>query len=83
MKEVCNTAMENGWPGLHSEVKVICEELKINDLNTNGYSKKELDQIFKLKQKEYIYNEIDKSKKLYNLKFDNFDGFANYFKDKK
>ena len=29
-----------------------------------------------------IYNEIDKSKKLYNLKFDNFDGFANYFKDK-
>ena len=53
VKEVCNTAMENGWPGLHSEVKVICEELMINDLNTNGYSKKELDQIFKLKQKEY------------------------------
>ena len=53
VKEVCNTAMENGWPGLHSEVKVICEEFMINDLNTNGYSKKELDQIFKLKHKEY------------------------------
>ena len=82
VKEVYNTAMENGWPGLHREVNEICEELMINDLNYNGYSKKELDQIFKLKQKEYIYSEIDKSKKLHNLKFDNFDSFADYFKNK-
>ena len=47
--------------GLDCTVK-LCEEFIINDLNTNGYSKKELDQIFKLKQKEYIYNENDKSK---------------------
>ena len=56
VKEVYNTAMENGWPGLHSEVNEICEELMNNNLNYNGYSKKELDQIFQLKQKEYIYS---------------------------
>ena len=82
VNEVFNTAMVNNWPGLQSEVKEICEELDITDLNGNCYRKKELDQIFNLKQKEYIYNEIEKSKKLADLKFDNFDSFAEYFKDK-
>ena len=81
-KEVFTAAVNNNWPGIHQEVNYICRELNIEDLNLKSYSKKELDKIFLIKQKEKIFKEISLSHKLKDLIYEDFNGYAEYFKDK-
>ena len=59
VKEVFNLAKENYWPGLHKDVKDICEEMNIKDMNIHSINKKELDAIFNLKQQHNIIKELE------------------------
>ena len=81
-KEVFTAVVNNNWPGIHQEVNYICQELKIEDINIKSYSKKELDRIFFIKEKDKIFKEISLSNELKDLIYEDFNGYAEYFKDK-
>ena len=38
-RQIYEEQKRNGWPGLHKESKIICEELNIEDCNTTSLSK--------------------------------------------
>ena len=38
-KVIYNEEVENGWPGLDNEVKIICEKLSVEDVNATDVCK--------------------------------------------
>ena len=43
-KQIYKQAEENGWPGLGMEVKYICEQIQIPDINKYDIPKKEIQE---------------------------------------
>jgi hypothetical protein len=76
-KQVWREQHYQGWPGLAREVKGICEDLGINDVNNTNYSKAELRRIVgqacKSKDKEDMMKEMEGKSKVENLAAEGFE----------
>ena len=81
-KQVYQQAETNSWPGLGSEVRQICEEIQIQDINKYNVGKKEIQQAVYEAHYKAMLNLFEKSKKLQDIKNDNFRGMQSYFNDK-
>ena len=81
-KEIHNEAMRNDWPCLGSDVKIICEELRIPDINNIEVKKSVINNTIEDKQIKDMNVENDKLSKLKHIKNDNFRNVQDYFHDK-
>ena len=81
-KQIYKQAEENGWPGLGMEVKYICEQIQIQDINKYDIPKKEIQEaIFEAHYRSMI-SQFETSKKLKDIRNDNFRQIQEYFKDR-
>ena len=81
-KQIYKQAEENNWPGLGMEVKYICEQIQIEDINKYKVPKKEIQSaIFEAHYKSML-SQFETSKKLEDIKNDNFRQMQEYYKDK-
>ena len=81
-QQVYQQAELNCWPGLGREVKEICQEIQIQDLNKYKISKKEIQNaIFDTHYKEMM-TKFQQSRKLADIKDDNFRTMQDYFNDR-
>ena len=81
-KIIDQEAESNGWPGLGNEVRQICRELDIPDINSYRIQKAELQKAIQFSQKKDILKQFESSKKLQDIKESNFDDIQPYFHDK-
>ena len=81
-KEIYLKTKENDQPGLGNEVKQICEYLGIPDLNEHDVQKREILEKIKKKSSQEIYEELNKSSKMGNIQYMNFNKPQEYFNDK-
>ena len=81
-KEIYLKTKENDQPGLGNEVKQICEYLGIPDLNEHDVQKREILEKIKKKNSQEIYEELNKSSKMGNIQYMNFNKPQEYFNDK-
>ena len=81
-KMIYQEAEDNGWPGLGKEVRQICRELNIPDINLYRIQKAELQKALKFSHKEDMMKQFQSSKKLEDIKESNFDDIQPYFNDK-
>ena len=80
--DIYKQAEENNWPGLGMEVKYICEQIQIEDINKYDVPKKEIQsEIFEAHYKSML-SQFETSKKLEDIKNDNFRQMQEYYKDK-
>ena len=81
-KQVYQQAETNIWPGLGSEVRHILKEIQIKDLNKYEIRKKEIQQAVYKAHYKAMLNLFENSKKLKNIKNNDFRGMQGYFNDK-
>ena len=81
-KIIYQEAESNGWPGLGNEVRQICRELDIPDINSYRIQKAELQKAIQFSHKKDILKQFESSKKLQDIKESNFDDIQPYFHDK-
>ena len=81
-KMIYQEAEDNGWPGLGKEVRQICRELNIPDINLYRIQKAELQKALKFSHKEDMMKQFQSSKKLEDIKESNFNDIQPYFNDK-
>ena len=81
-QQVYQQAELNYWPGLGREVREICQEIQIQDLNKNTIAKKDIQKaIFDAHYKEMM-TKFQESRKLTNIKDDDFRTLQEYFNDR-
>ena len=80
-KNIYLEAETNNWPGLGREVKDICQQLKIQDLNKYRLTKQEIQQAIEKSHQEDMLSQFDHSSKLQVIKNSDFSGFQAYFND--
>ena len=81
-KTINEEAEDQGWPGLWKEVRSICIEIGIPDINLYQVRKQDVKKaIFKAHYQEMMI-QFDTSKKLQDIKHDNFHELQDYFNDK-
>ena len=81
-KQVYRQAEENKWPGLGSEVREICKQIQIQDINKYSISKQEIQKAIYQAHYKAMMVLFENSKKLKDIKNDNFEGMQSYFNDK-
>ena len=81
-KYIYQEAEDKGWPGLGKEVREICQELKIPDLNKYRLAKKEIQRAIEKSHQEDMMNQFENSKKLQDIRHSDFNKFQSYFNDK-
>ena len=81
-KQVYLQAEANNWPGLGSEVRQICTEIQIRDINKYNVGKQEIQQAIYEAHYKAMMDLFQNSKKLKDIKEDNFRGMQAYFNDK-
>ena len=82
-KQVYEEGKENGWPGLWGEVKEICEEVGIPDLNENYATKVMIKEAIFENHYENMKAELEGSTgKLADIKDEDFRKAQEYFNDK-
>ena len=77
--EECKT---RGWPGLGEEVAEICREIVIPDINNHSVSKEEIKDAIWNHHQQDMKNELGNSKKLMDIKDEDFSEVQEYFKNK-
>ena len=81
-RQIYEEAEEYNWPGLGKEVREICEEIQLPDINKYNIEKTQIrDAIYEAHYKSMI-SLFETSKKLQDIKGDDFRGFQKYFHDK-
>jgi hypothetical protein len=72
-----------GWPGLAKEAREICEEINIPDINKykTDVTKEMIKKAIAEMNNKAMMAEIEKSKKLDDIKNEEFTGIAEYFLD--
>ena len=81
-RQIYQQAEDNNWPGLGQEVREICQQIQIPDINKYTIEKKQIQTaIFEAHHKDMM-KQFDHSKKLKDIKDDNFRGLQDYFHDK-
>ena len=80
--QIYKQAEENNLPGLEMEVKYICEQVQIKDINKYKVPKNEIQSaIFEAHYKSMI-SQFETYKKLEDIKHDNFRQMQEYYMDK-
>jgi hypothetical protein len=81
-RQIYEQAEEHDWPGLGRDVRAICEEIQIPDINKYSIDKKEIRSLIYEGHYKGMIKMFDQSKKLQDIKNDDFRTFQNYFHDK-
>ena len=81
-KQVYQQAEANNWPGLGSEVREICKQIQIQDINKYNISKQEIQKAIYEAHYKAMMVLFENSKKLKDIKNDDFRGMQFYFNDK-
>ena len=71
-----------GWPGLGREVKQICTNIGIPNINNHAVLKRDIQKAIKISHYDHMMGQFEGSKKLQDIKNDNFHQTQEYFKDK-
>ena len=80
-KMIYQEAEDNGWPGLGREVRLICKDIKIPDLNIHRMMKKEVQKAIEVSHYEDMMSQFDSSRKLQDIKDSDFSCLQPYFND--
>ena len=81
-KQVYEAAEEHNWPGLGQEVRDICEEIGIEDINKYEVGKEQIQEAIFEEHYRTMIVQFETSKKLKDIKHDNFRQIQGYFNDK-
>ena len=81
-RQVYEESRTRGWPGLGEEVTDICKEIGIPDVNREVVSKSVIKEAIWKHQYADIKKELSTSKKLKDIKDDDFSEVQEYFKGK-
>ena len=72
----------NNWPGLGKDVRQICQEIGIPDLNHHIMRKEDIRKAVQHSHYEHMMHLFEGSSKLQDIKEDNFETMQLYFNDK-
>jgi hypothetical protein len=79
----CHEVVESrGWPGLGREVRQICQEVGLPDINIQNVLKKDVKKAIQMSHHEDMLGQFENSRKLQDIKNDNFSTLQDYFNDK-
>ena len=81
-KVVYQEAETRGWPGLGKEVKEICQNIGIPDINIHNIRKSDIQKALKISHYTHMMKLFEGSSKLDDIKHDNFHNIQPYFDDK-
>ena len=81
-KIVYEEAESRGWPGLGKEVRQICQSLGLPDINKHNVSKTDVKKAIQKDHYKDMLSQFESSRKLKDIKHDNFTTFQNYFNDR-
>ena len=81
-KIIYQEAEDNGWPGLGKDVRQICLNIGIPDLNVHYMRKSYIKNAILKSHYDDMISQFDESKKLQDIKNDNFMEVQEYFNDK-
>ena len=81
-RQVYEESVEKEWPGLGQEVRGICSEVGISDINNTEVTKEEIKDAIKNHHYKDMKAELDKSKKLSDIKHEDFSKVQTYFSGK-
>ena len=83
-RRVYEEQRKHNWPGLFKETTVLCEELRVEDVNNTSLSKKDYRQIFidacKMKHEEVLRKQAESQSKTKRIFEDNYGSKA-YFEN--
>ena len=80
--EMYEEQVKMGWPGLAKEVKDICKEVGIEDVNKTEVTKEELKEAIFYHNYKEVKNELSSKGKLEDVKNENFTKVQDYMKNK-
>jgi hypothetical protein len=80
-KGIYQVAEDNGWPGLGQEVRHICTEIGIPDINHYQMRKEEVQKAIAASHYQEMMSQFEGSKKLQDIKNDDFWKMQPYFND--
>jgi hypothetical protein len=78
-RQVYKESWTRGWPGLGEEVTDICKEIGIPDVNREVVSKSDIKEAIWKRHYADIKMELSTSKKLKDIKDDDFSEVQEYF----
>ena len=81
-RQIYEESKANGWPGLGEEVREICETIGIPDVNEVTVSKSVIKQAIWNDHYADMKRELESSKKLEDIKEEDFHKIQDYFYDK-
>ena len=81
-KLVYQEAESMGWPGLGKEVRQICQDIGIPDINIHRTRKSDIQNALKKSHYAHMMSLFEGSSKLEDIKNDNFHNIQPYFDDK-
>ena len=81
-RQVYEESCARGWPGLGEEVTQICREINIPDVNNVWVTKEEIKNAVMKHHYQDMKKELDNSKKLMDIKEEDFSEVQDYFKEK-
>ena len=81
-RQVYEESKKQGWPGLGEEVTKICSDIRIPDLNSNVVTKEEIKDAIRNHHYIDMKEELSKSKKLSDIKNEDFTKVQSYFNGK-
>ena len=81
-KQVYEESMVKGWPGLREEEAVICKEIGIADINKEVVTKEAISDAIHNHHYCDMKKELEKSKKLKDIKHEDFSKVQEYFRAK-
>ena len=70
-----------GWPGLGREVRQICQEVGLPDINIQNILKKDVKKAIQMSHIEDMLGQYENSRKLRDIENDNFSTLQDYFTD--
>ena len=81
-RQIYEECKERGWPGLGEEVAEICKEIGLPDVNDVAVSKSDIRQAIWDDHYQDLKRELEESRKLEDIKNDNFEKVQDYFHEK-
>ena len=81
-RQVYDESRAKGWPGLGEEVSQICEEIGLPDVNETYVTKQAVGDAIWKHHYDDLKKEISTSKKLNDIKDEDFSKIQEYFKDR-
>ena len=81
-KNILEEGDMNDWPGLSQEVQLICQEIGIPDINCTEVAKTDIKEAIFYNHYNMMKMKLEESKKLHDIKDENFTQVQNYFNGK-